>query len=346
MSTKKLSSIVNRSQRGFSLVELMVAMTLGLIVLGAVGYLYLGSRQTFRTTDAVARIQENARFALQTMAYDVRMAGYVGCAGLGTQTKSIANSLPAVNMSNAITGWDSGAGAAAFGGVNRVAGDAISIIGAFGGGVNLTGNLAPANANVKVLGNPYGFQKDDVLVVTDCKNADIFQVTNSPGNAGSTTLPTTLTIGNGSNTGNRVVDYGQDAYVMKIEQYTYFIGTNPSGGRSLYRSSLSEGTVEVADNVWDMQIQYGIDPTNSGSASSYSTAGAVANWSQVVSARISLLLVSQDNVLSAPQTYTYYSDTSAAPTSFTPGAGAPDRLRMHQVFTTTVGVRNRLAYGA
>lgn len=341
MSTKNLSSIVNRSQRGFSLVELMVAMTLGLIVLGAVGYLYLGSRQTFRTTDAVARIQENARFALQTMAYDVRMAGYVGCAGLGTQTKSIANSLPAVNMSNAITGWDSGAGAAAFGGVNRVAGDAISIIGAFGGGVNLTGNLA-ANANVQVQGNPYGFQQDDVLVVTDCKNANIFQVTNNPGNAGLVTLAS----GNGSNTGNRVDPFGLDAFVMKIEQYTYFIGTNPSGGRSLYRSSLSEGTVEVADNVWDMQIQYGIDPTNSGSASSYSTAGAVANWSQVVSARISLLLVSQDNVLSTPQTYTFYSDTSAAPTSFTPGAGAPDRLRMHQVFTTTVGVRNRLAYGA
>ena len=346
MSTKNLSSIWHRCQRGFSLVELMVAMTLGLIILGAVGYLYLGSRQTFRTTDAIARIQENARYALQIVAHDVRMAGYVGCVNLSagtTNTTATPTLAPALTAANAITGLDTGAGAASFGGIVRPAGDAISVMGAFGADVNL---LVPVTgtANLKVTVNSLNFAAGDVLVVGSCGSADIFGATTVSASSGI------ITIAHGSANNTTPIlkgTYDTTALVMKLEQYTYFIGTNPSGGRSLYRNSLSEGTVEVADNVWDMQILYGVDTNGDGSADgAYIPAGSVTNWSQVVSARISLLLVSQDNVLSTPQTYTFFGDTSTAPSSFTPGAGAPDRLRMHQVFTTTVGVRNRLAYGA
>jgi type IV pilus assembly protein PilW len=345
MSTKNLSSVWHRCQRGFSLVELMVAMTLGLIILGAVGYLYLGSRQTFRTTDAIARIQENARYALQIVAHDVRMAGYVGCGNLqAMNVNTIANApVLALSTANAITGLDAGAGTMSFGSpaITRISTtDAISVMGAFGGGVSLTPpGLPPTAATVHILGNPYGFQQNDVLVVTNCTNADVFRVTNVPGSSGTVTLTHAIS----NNTGNRVGNYGLDAFVMKMEQYTYFIGTNLSGGRSLYRNSLSEGTVEVADNVWDMQILYGVDTTGDGSANVYQTATQVQvgpDWAKVVAARISLVLVSQDNVLTTPQTYTF------GGAAVTPGAGAPDRLRMHQVFTTTVGVRNRLAYGA
>ncbi|MHB1245189.1 MAG: PilW family protein [Sulfuriferula sp.] len=333
MKTRSANAMIKRSQHGFSLVELMVAITLGFIIIGAVGYLFLGSRQTYRSTDAMSRIQENARYALQTMAHDVRMAGYVGCGNLQAMTvTTIAKSPPPVlTTANAITGWDTGAGAAAFGGIARPAGDAISVMGAFGGGVNLTGNLAPNNANIQIQGNPFGFQQNDVLIVTNCTNADIFKVTNHPGSAGLVTLTT----GMGSNNSNNVGTYGPNDFVMKFEQYTYFIGTNPSGGRSLYRDSLSEGTVELADNVWDMQILYLFN-------GAYVPAGSVTDWSKVLSARINLLLVSQDSVLSTPQTYKFFSDTAVAPTSFTPGAGSADRLLMHQVFTTTVGIRNRL----
>ncbi len=324
MKTQSASPIIKRGQHGFTLVELMVAITLGFIIIGAVGYLFLGSRQTYRSTDAMSRIQENARYALQTMARNVRMAGYVGCGNLQAMTvTTIANSTPVLSPAIAITGLDSGSGATTFGGISRPIGDAISVMGAFGGGVNLAGNLAPANANVQVQGNPFGFQQNDVLVVTNCTNADIFKVTNHPGSSGLVTL----TSGNGSNTGNRVGTYGPDAFVLKMEQYTYFIGTNPSGGRSLYSNSLTEGTVELADNVWDMRIQYLV---NGGTG--YIPASSVANWAQVVSARISLLLVSQDNVLSSPQTYNFNGASVLA----------TDR-RMYQVFTTTVGVRNRLS---
>ena len=342
MSTHKLQSRLTRSQQGFSLVEMMIAITIGFIIVGAIGYLYLGSRQSFRTTDAMSRIQENARYALQTMAHDVRMAGYVGCGNLQYMAvNTIANPpVPAFTSATAVIGFDSGAGAASYGGIARPTGDVIQVMAAFGGGVNLTGNLTPSNANAQVgPGNPYGFKQGDVLTVTNCTNADVFKVTNVPGSSGTVTL----TYGLGSNTTNRVSGtYGADAFVMKADQYTYFIGTNLSGGRSLYRSTLNDGTVELADNVWDMQVVYGYDTNGVGTADKYYTAASVPAWTNVVSARISLLMVSAENVLSGPQTYQYFGDTATSLSAITPAAAAVDRLRLHQVFTTTVGLRNRL----
>ena len=336
MKLQKAKPIFSLGQNGFSLVELMIAITLGFLVVGAVGYAYLGSRATFRTTDNMSRIQENARIALQTIAHDVRMAGYIGCGNLqSTTVNTIANPpAPALSTANAITGLDTGVGATAYGGITRSAGDVVTVIGAFSGGVSLyfTGShtLTPASAAIMVQGNPYNFLMSDVLVVTNCTNADVFRVTNSPGGMS----PVTLAHATSSNTGNRVGTYGDDAFVIKVEQYTYFIGTNPGGGKSLYRDSLTEGTVEIADNVQDMQIQYGIDPANTGAAANYITASAVTNWAQVVSARISLLLASQENVLAEPQTYIFNGSSVTSATT--------DR-RMYRVFTTTVGVRNRLS---
>lgn len=342
MKTQSPSAILSKSQRGFSMMELMIAITLGFIMVAAVGYLYLGSRQSFRTTDSMSRIQENARYALHTISQNVRMAGYIGCGNLqAVKIKTIANApAPALTPATAITGLDTGVGATSYGVVpiTRVAGDAVSIMEAVGSGANITGNFGPSNAMVQILGNPFNFQQGQALVVTNCTNADIFKVTNVPGSSGTVTLNHS----NSSNTGNRLGTYDYTATVMRMEQYTYFIGTNQSGGRSLYRDSLTEGPLELADNVWDMQIQYGLDTNGDGTADSYSTATAITAWALVVSARINLLMVSQERVLSAAQTYRFFGDTATAPTSFTPGATALDRLLLHQVFTTTVGIRNRL----
>ncbi len=65
-------------QRGLSLVELMIAVTLGLIVLAAILAVFNQNSRSFRQTDAVARMQDSARFALDTLARDLAMAGYYG----------------------------------------------------------------------------------------------------------------------------------------------------------------------------------------------------------------------------------------------------------------------------
>jgi type IV pilus assembly protein PilW len=64
-----------RYQPGFSLVELMIAITLGLIVLLAVGSIYVGSRQTYRVQEDNARLQEAGRYALEVLGRSIRQAG-------------------------------------------------------------------------------------------------------------------------------------------------------------------------------------------------------------------------------------------------------------------------------
>lgn len=63
-------------QHGLSLVELMIAITLGLIILFAVIAVYTGSRQSFRMQEENARLQESGRFALEIVGRSARQAGF------------------------------------------------------------------------------------------------------------------------------------------------------------------------------------------------------------------------------------------------------------------------------
>lgn len=65
-------------QHGFSLIELLIGSTLGLILLAAIVSIYLGAKQTYDIQDRLAHMQENARLAVRLITRDVRMAGYLG----------------------------------------------------------------------------------------------------------------------------------------------------------------------------------------------------------------------------------------------------------------------------
>ncbi|HSC06562.1 MAG TPA: PilW family protein [Steroidobacteraceae bacterium] len=64
--------------RGLSLIELMVALVIGsILMIGAVS-VYVQSRKTFAVNEAVARLQENARYALSMIEPDLRLANHWG----------------------------------------------------------------------------------------------------------------------------------------------------------------------------------------------------------------------------------------------------------------------------
>lgn len=64
-------------QRGFTLVELMIAMTIGLVLLLVIGTVFVSSRQTFSEQENLARLQETGRFALETIGRSIKQAGHV-----------------------------------------------------------------------------------------------------------------------------------------------------------------------------------------------------------------------------------------------------------------------------
>lgn len=61
---------------GFTIVEFLVAMTIGLIVSLALGQIFLGVRQSFSSQEDSSRMQENMRFAAQALSRALRQAGY------------------------------------------------------------------------------------------------------------------------------------------------------------------------------------------------------------------------------------------------------------------------------
>jgi len=67
-----------RRERGLSIIELLVALAVGGVVIAGAVYVYDQSRNTYVLNDNVARIQEQARFAMSLIESEVQMAGYYG----------------------------------------------------------------------------------------------------------------------------------------------------------------------------------------------------------------------------------------------------------------------------
>ena len=73
-------------QRGLTLIELMVALAIGAFLMIGTITVFMQSRTTLRVTESIARLQENGRFALDSIEPDIRMAHYWG---LTTRTNRI-----------------------------------------------------------------------------------------------------------------------------------------------------------------------------------------------------------------------------------------------------------------
>ncbi len=72
-------SCLKNSQQGMTLIEILVAMTLGAFLLTGVMQIFLNSKQTYRMQDNLSRMQENGRFAMEFIAREIRTADYKAC---------------------------------------------------------------------------------------------------------------------------------------------------------------------------------------------------------------------------------------------------------------------------
>src|SRR5688572_13095418 len=71
------------SECGLALIELMIAMLLGLVVMGGAVSLLMANKQSYRTNEALSQVQESARTAFELLSRDVRQAGVNGCVNNG-----------------------------------------------------------------------------------------------------------------------------------------------------------------------------------------------------------------------------------------------------------------------
>ena len=97
-------------QWGLTLVELMIALGLGLLLVAGVGAVYLGSNQTYRVAQEGARIQESGRYALDVIGRSLRQAGYapVGFSGTVTAINGTNGTSGAPDALTTQRGWNTG----------------------------------------------------------------------------------------------------------------------------------------------------------------------------------------------------------------------------------------------
>lgn len=75
---RRLHAMTRRRQRGLTLIELMIAMVLGLFIIGGTLAVHMSASSARNTNEAIARVQETGRYALRAVKEDLRLAGYWG----------------------------------------------------------------------------------------------------------------------------------------------------------------------------------------------------------------------------------------------------------------------------
>ncbi|MHC8368626.1 PilW family protein [Pseudomonas sp. ZT5P21] len=94
---------MNRLNRGFGLIEMLIALALSLVVVLGVAQIFISAKNTYVSQNASANMQEDARFVLSKMIQEIRMVGMFGC--LGTITDASAGG--SFNLSQVMPiSWD------------------------------------------------------------------------------------------------------------------------------------------------------------------------------------------------------------------------------------------------
>ena len=258
---------------GFTLVEMMVVMAiLGIIVVGVMGVI-ISQNTRYHSEEALIDMQLNASVAMDRLTREIRMAGF-GCAdGLksaGMTIDSVAYQAALVPTTDSSTGWDQLTIISGLEQVALVKED------------NLGNNIVKLTKFNDSSNNPYFSSTAD-----DKKFCYI-----SPAVTQTALLVSGISSSDGSITLNRSVNVFQDNTIYRVRAYTYSLRTNSGSVPSLVRKieGNSQGRIEVAEGIEDLQFQFGWDSNNDGAldwVDTFSTSDA----DKVIAVRIILLAI-------------------------------------------------------
>jgi type IV pilus assembly protein PilW len=342
-------------QNGLSLVELMIAMLLGLILIGGVIKIYLSSKSSYRLEQGVAQVQEEGRFAIHFISNKARMAGYAGC----------NSELPAASISSVLDldgsardkyfydfhqyvhGFDDITSTPPVLGAPTHApirgSDIFSVKTSSGNGTRITDAMPPNSNNLKV-SSTNGLYEGDIVMLSDCTSATIFEITKvmkdavhikhmqhngPPPQNKQKTLPKKFGAGSG---------------LTKLTTYTYFIAprdatdTDCSKGSCGLWIKVGDGAEEeLVKGIEAMQVEYGVKRGANETPGQYVPASSVTDWNSVVSIRIALLASSDGSAVSKKPASTPTFDLLGKTVS------APETdMKLRRVFVRTIAIRNQM----
>ena len=332
----KMMKINKKQSYGFSLVELMVAMVVGLIIVSGAFSLHSGSRKTQAVNEMQMDMVADARFAIDMIAYDLRHAGMWG----GTNVDSLIDCKSSDALCTATSGGETPAPL-------TIGGDCVA-----GWYSDLS---RPVFATDQTAGNPYSAScipgSEAYLAGTD-----VLEIRYADSN---TTLPANLQPNqvyvrsnfiNGrifvGNTQPVIASYNSSALTQnhELHAYAYYISdfTDAAGDGipSLRRVALVNAPTlqnqTLISGVTDLQVQFGVDVDGDQVVDRYVNPDAVAasDWSAVYAAKIWLVMRSDQPQRGVDTAKSFRIAGAPAVT-----LGGPDDFRYFMV-SSVVNLRN------
>jgi type IV pilus assembly protein PilW len=306
-------------QTGLTLVELMVAMLIGLfLILGSIT-VYVQSLTSYRLSDGQSRLQENLRFAMDTLEPDIRLSEFWGRhsepalvtvpVGLGVPCGGADATLVATNFAQAVTGIDESIGYAA--------------------AIPCPANtVARADSDVLVVRHVTPQQTapaaGTLQIRSDLGISELFQGGANPGGYGPLAQTHDLVVN------IYYVDSGSnlDPNLPSLRRWTL----NPAG--ALVDEELIAG-------VENMQMQFGIDEAGNGSITRYldSDNPAITPLTEILAVRL-WLLMRVEQIEAGWVDQAIYTPLDGDLLPIVPGgANYPVNVRRQQI-TKTINLRN------
>ncbi len=313
---------------GFTLVEMMVAIAVGMIVITGIGNVFIKTKRASALQEELARMQENSRYALHILDEEIRNAGYLGCrhassidaeyldAGTGYlenfalaiegyEAQGTAPDFP-FTMDSAAASWDGTPPPPPLDSIRFAPdSDVIVVRYAYGAGLTLAddkqldsnvlvNNISQQTSGCSGGGTRYsGLCPNDRVIISDCERARIFTIGTPVLNSGILTVPDasgTAWVGENNST---VSFTAADSTLFEARTVAFFVKRNTRDGvvvPSLYRKVGSGNAQELVEGVENIQIAYGEDGNGDGVADRYVAAHQVTDFSSVVSVRLALVM--------------------------------------------------------
>lgn len=285
-----------RNQDGLTLVELMIALALGLLLMLGVMNVYLGNRQAYRVTESVNRIQDSARVAAELLTREIREAGGTLCGAQVVEMHESADWLDWDKGGLQAADGDTQIGSVEFGteAAERVEGTQAVLLqsASLGGGVLIEAHAV--DTGTFTLPSGHGFGASDVVIACDMRKASILTL--------AAKTDTTVTYDKDVSALNYDPDGVKNAgAVLNRPQATlWYVGFNGRGGRSLYRQLNGGAAQEVAEGVHALDFQF-LTRNDNVVASDYVAIDGIGNWendapSLVTAVRIEMRVRAVENV--------------------------------------------------
>ncbi|GLQ94629.1 PilW family protein [Dyella acidisoli] len=344
---------------GFGLLELMIAMGLGLIVTAGLLVIFLAESQVYNNSSSQSLMQDADNAISATITPVARSAGFLGCGVLNANTLNNLGTAPSsltFNTSSAVQGYtgtisssfsftDNAANVTATSDWSPALDSSIVNMGGAEQGSDIvvllgaTPNVYAAGLPGGVVGSPFAVNDTSELTgsgpwpvaVSDCKSSTIFLASS----AGSGKL--SYTAGP-----NGTPQYITGAQLVSLQQTMFYIGKDNGGQSTLYEAIMtipSGGNLSGAawtptamvPGVTAMKVLYGVG--SNGQSTQYVDASLVSSWASVVSVKLGFLVEGEAGSAPLPssaQSYPLLNSTIKV---------APD-TRMRHVFTMTINTRN------